>query len=133
MKKIKKRQKIKNLQKKNSLMKSNNNFITNIEQNKENNDLNNKKYNHRMEKRGTIRKENEIDKDFNFWNYICYAATLRKKNKYFKVYEDFRIKIMSEEHLIRNHLNIFNLLKVLGKKRNLRRNSYHLIDLINKL
>ena len=32
------------------------------------------------------------------------------------MYENFRIKIISEEHLIKNHLNIYNLLKVTEKK-----------------
>ena len=117
----------------NSLMKSNNNFFTNIEENKENNDLKNKNVNRRIDKKITIRKEKENFKDFNFLNYICYAVTLKKKNRFFNVYENFRIKIMSEEHLIRNHLNTFNLLKILDKKRHLRRNSYHLKDLIKTL
>ena len=112
----------------NSLMKTNNNFITNIEDNKENNDLNNKN-----NTKTDIRKEKEHLKDFSFWNYICYVVTLREKNRFFNIYRNFRIKIMSEEHLIRNHLNIFNLLKVMDKKRHLRRNSYNLKDLIKTL
>ena len=36
---------------------------------------------------------------------------LQKKNSRLKVYEDFRMKIISEEQLIKNHLNIYNLLK----------------------
>ena len=54
-----------------------------------------------------------------------------KKKYLFKVYENFRIKIISEEHLIRNHLNIYNLLKVTEKKRHYRRRiSYQLKDLL---
>jgi len=40
------------------------------------------------------------------------------------------MKIISEEHLIKNHLNIYNLLRVIEKKRNNRRDSYELNDLI---
>ena len=36
----------------------------------------------------------------------------------------------SEEYLIRNHLNIYNLMKVTEKKRHVRRSSYQLKDLI---
>ena len=116
----------------NSMIKTNNNFIKKIEENKEFNDTKIKN-NNIIDKKITIRKENENPKDFNFLNYICYAGTLRKKNRYFYVYENFRTKIMSEEHLIRNHLNIFNLLKVTDKKRHLRRNSYHLKELLKTL
>ena len=67
-----------------------------------------------------ISKEDELKtlyytlfkKKFNFWYYRWYKLTCRKRNRYFKEYEDFRIKIISEENLIKNHLNICNLLKV---------------------
>ena len=64
-------------------------------------------------------------------DYICFKASCGKKKDLFKVYENFRIKIISEEHLIRNHLNIYNLLKINERKKNYRRNSYQLKDLIN--
>ena len=68
----------------------------------------------------------------NFWNYILYKITFKqKKNNPFKVYEKFRMKIISEEHLIRNHLNIYNLLKITEKKRLRRTSTYHFSDLIN--
>ena len=47
------------------------------------------------------------------------------------MYKNFRIKIISEEHLVRNHLNIYNLLKVTESKRLDRQNSYQLNDLIS--
>ena len=59
--------------------------------------------------------------------------TFKEKNNLFKIYENFRIKIMSEEHLIRNHLNIYNILKVLEKKRHIRRYSYKIEDLVQML
>ena len=74
----------------------------------------------------------KIDKSKkNFWNYLCYRLFFRKKNKYFKVYENFRLKIISEEHFMRNHLNIYNLMKLTEKKRHSRRNTqYHLNNII---
>ena len=51
-------------------------------------------------------------KKFNFWNFRWYKLTCGKKNKYFKEYEDFRVKIISEENIIKNHLNVLNLLKI---------------------
>ena len=67
----------------------------------------------------------------NFFNYLIFLVTCRKRKKYFNFYREFRMKIISEEHLIRNHLNIYNLLKVTERKRNHKRNSYQLNDLVN--
>ena len=67
----------------------------------------------------------------NFFNYLIFLITCRKKKQYFNFYREFRMKIISEEHLIRNHLNIYNLLKVTERKRNYRKNSYQLNDLVN--
>jgi len=53
-----------------------------------------------------------IRKKFNFWYYRWYKITCGKRKSYFKEYEDFRVKIISEENIIKNHLNICNLLKV---------------------
>ena len=67
----------------------------------------------------------------NFWNYILYKIFKQKKNNPFKVYEKFRMKIISEEHLIKNHLKIYNLLKITEKKRLRKTSTFHLSDLIN--
>ena len=40
------------------------------------------------------------------------------------------MKIISEEHIIRNNLNMYNLMKVTEKKRHHRRNNYQLKDLM---
>jgi len=66
----------------------------------------------------------------NFFYYLIFLITCRKKKNYFNFYREFRMKIISEEHLIRNHLNIYNLLRVTERKRNYKRNSYQLNDLI---
>ena len=64
-----------------------------------------------------------------FLSYIFFKLTFEKKNPSFKIYENLRKKILSEQHLIRNHLNIYTLLKVTKSKRLTRKNSYHLNDL----
>ena len=74
----------------------------------------------------------KIDKSKkNFWNYFCYRLSFRNKKKYFKIYENFRLKIISEEHFMKNHLNIYNLMKITKKKRLSQRNTiYHLNKII---
>ena len=66
----------------------------------------------------------------NFLDYLIFLITCRKKKQYFNFYREFRMKIISEEHLIRNHLNIYNLLKFTKRKRNYQRNSYQLNELV---
>ena len=68
-----------------------------------------------------------------FYKFLFYKLSCNKKNIYYNIYHDFRIKIISEEHFIRSHLNIYNLLKVNAKKRNAnkRRFSYQIKDLMN--
>ena len=73
--------------------------------------------------------KNRKEEKKSFWHYLCFILTCEKKMDYFKVYKKFRMKMISEEHLIRNHLNIYNLLKATEKKRYRRRSSYHLKDL----
>jgi hypothetical protein len=79
----------------------------------------------------TLMTIREIKTTKTFWDYICYKVSCQKNKNCFKIYENFRTKIISEEHLIRNHLNIYNLLKVTERKRHSRKNSYQLNDLIN--
>ena len=117
--------------------KSNNIFI-NLEEKKKN-ILEDKTHNNEINKDiKDIHKVDTIDKEKikyknennNFLNFLCYMMTFKKQKRLFKVYENFRIKIISEEHLIRNHLNIYNLMKATEKKRHVRRSSYQLKDLI---
>ena len=121
-----------NINEDNDMSKSNNNIFPNKDQKKnltEDKEINEIK---NIDKIDTINKEEEEHKNKknNFWNFLIYTITFKNKKKLFKVYEDFRMKIISEEHLIRNHLNIYNLMKVTEKKRHHRRNSYQLKDLI---
>ena len=40
-----------------------------------------------------------------FWNYFLYIIPFKKKKiHFFRFYEKFRMKIISEEHFIRNRL-----------------------------
>ena len=64
-----------------------------------------------------------------FMNYLFFILTCKKNNRYFQIYENLRIKLLSEQHLIRNHLNIYTLLKVTKSKRLSRKHSYHFNDL----
>jgi len=70
-------------------------------------------------------------KGFDFWSFRLYKITCGKKNNYFKLYEDFRIKIISEEHIINNHIKVCNLIKN-NRINETNKNSYLLKDLINQ-
>ena len=73
-------------------------------------------------------KKNEA----NFWAFLMFKI-FKKKNRYLNFYEHFRTRIISEEHFIRNHLNIYNLLKATEKKRISRKNTYRLSSVIKLL
>jgi hypothetical protein len=139
---------LKNINEKHNLYKSKSNKL--INSNKEKDNLKSDYYNFKTDYKNINnnynKEENKIEKEKNnddnknkienykeknFWNYFCYKISKGKKNNSFRIYESFRTKIISEEHLIRNYLNIYNLLKVSKKKLLSRRNSYHLKDLIN--
>ena len=122
----------------NNFTKSDNNFLSNSE-----NIANNHKY-HSQINEHEIETEINNNKDIkrinsphnfkkkinNFFDFILFKIFCQKKYKWFKVYNKFRIKIISEEYLFKNHLNIYNILRVIKNKRRFRRNSYQLKDLI---
>jgi len=118
---------IKNSRIDNNLSKSNNNICATSTDNIKSNHIDTKKiknlnkYNNRAER----------EKDKNFCGFLFFKFLCGKKENIFNIYNEFRIKMISEEHLIKNHLNIYNLLRVTEKKRFLRRNSYQLEDVIN--
>ena len=120
-----------NIKNKKNNNKNEKDFSKNIDNNiiKNNTDIDIKKLNE-IEKNKYIINKNKKKENTNFFNYIIYNYYCCKKNNPFKVYNDFRIKIISEEHLIKNHLNIYNLLRITEKKRNYKRYSYKLKDLI---
>ena len=75
----------------------------------------------------------EKNKKSNFFGYLFYLITCKKKNNFYKIYKDFREKIISEEHLVRNHLNIYSLLKISKQNKLIRKHSYKINDLIFSL
>ena len=98
---------IKNSKVLNDNSKSNNNIIK--ENTQPNIDLNNKKDS--LEKEDDLIKKMDtkkrIEQKKNFFAFLIYKITCGKKFSYYNVYKDFRLKIISEEHLIKNHLNIY--------------------------
>ena len=63
-------------------------------------------------------KENEISnkpnekQNFKWFSYIKYMALCGKNNPKISFYEDFRTKLISEENIIQNYIDIYNLLDV---------------------
>ena len=102
-----------------------NNHIKSIEnKDKTNNNSNvNNKYNKVTSK---ISEEKKT-----FYKYILFTLLCGKKYNWFGIYKNFRKKIISEEHLIKNYLIIYNLLKANENTKRFKRNSYSLKDLIN--
>lgn len=79
-------------------------------------------------------KENTLQKyRSTFCNFLLYKLSCDGKNNYYNIYNNFRIKIISEEHFIRSHLIIYNLLKEKKEKSNKprKRYSYQINDLMN--
>ena len=77
-----------------------------------------------------IKKQKTKNNEKNFFSFLLFKITCGKKFSSFDIYRKFRMKIISEEHLIRNHLNVYNLLRITEKKRSSRKNSYRLKNLI---
>ena len=68
-----------------------------------------------------------------FFGYILYLITCKKKNNFYSIYNNFREKIISEEHLFRNHLKIYNLSRISKTNKFIPKNSYKINDLIFSL
>ena len=113
----------------NNLSKSNNNIcISNTDNiNINQNHIDTKK----IKNLNKFNNRDEKEKDKNFCSFLFFKFSCEKKENIFKIYNEFRKKMISEEHLIKNHLNIYNLLRVTEKKRFYARNSYRLKDVIN--
>ena len=126
-----------NINNNNFAKRNNNNFINIRKKNDkysldsnikilENNDKNIIKENNNI--KDNTKKEKKDKKSF--CNFLSFKISCGKKMECFKIYENFRMKIISEEHIIRNHLNIYNLLKATEKKRNIMKSTYHINDLL---
>ena len=66
-----------------------------------------------------------------FCNFLIYKMTCNKNNNYFKIYETFRTKVMSEENITKNNLNVYSLLKMSEKNGFELNNKYQLKDIFN--
>ena len=112
------------------ITKSNDFCINDLRERNYKNKNSEKSENNKIEEKVKIPNFNK--KTNRFWKYISFKLSINKNNNSFEIYKNFRIKIISEEHLIRNHLNIYNLLRVNERKINSkRRYSYQLKDLLN--
>ena len=122
---------IKKIEKDKKMNNETSSFKNNIFTSKENINFSSEKLNHKENslKIGYIDTTKKLELT-NFFYYLIFLITFRRKKQYFNFYRIFRMKIISEEHLIRNHLNIYNLLRFTERKRNYRRNSYQLKDLV---
>ena len=79
--------------------------------------------------------ENTLEKNKKsyFFGYILYLITCKKKNSFYNIYNDFREKIISEEHLVRNHLNIYSLMRISKQNKFISKHSYKINDLMFSL
>ena len=112
----------------NNVSKSNNVCITDYINNNSKKEIDKNENKNIKEERKNINNKNKEKKYF--CKFLLFKLFCKREDNPYKVYNDFRIKIISEEHLIRNHLNIYNLLRVVQRKRHFQRNSYKLKDLI---
>jgi hypothetical protein len=103
------------------LSQSNNNLYKNESNIKYNND---EKFNYKFNI-----TFNNIKEKHNFWNFILFKISCEKKYNFFRTFQKFRMKLLSEEHMIRNHLNIYKLLNISKTKNCSRIKSLHLKDL----
>ena len=85
----------------------------------------------------TLNKNNENKKNdhyFNLCNYSFFIITCRKRKKKFDIYNKFRIKVLSEENLVKNYLNLHNLLKATENNEDSKKQDiYQIDDLLNMI
>ena len=124
----------------NNNSKSRNNFIINSEELNHNSSIRIRgnedkdhryKNNNNINDKGSKITEKMIKEKKTFLKFIIFNLFCGKKYKWFEIYKNFRTKIISEEHLIKNYLNIYNLLRATENKKRFRRKSYRLKDFIN--
>jgi hypothetical protein len=58
-----------------------------------------------------INDKNQNNNFLKFWQYLSYLISLKKYHSNIKIYSDFRKKMISEENIILNHLNIDKILQ----------------------
>ena len=85
------------------ILNSNNNIPDKIKKKIINNE------NHYINK---FEKNNTEEKKENFFDFLLFQLACGKKTNSFKIYDNFRKTIISEECFIKNHLNICNLMEI---------------------
>jgi hypothetical protein len=78
--------------------------------------------NTKEEKPININKKNK----FNIFTFLYYKLSCGSKYKYYDVYKNFRKKIISEEQIVKNSVNIYKIM-------NNNDNNMHLIDILNDI
>ena len=113
-----------------SILKSNDNIMSNDEMNNISNQHLDKTYEKDKKNMKCMFPIHSKRIKKNFSSFLLFKFSCKKKNFFFKKLQDFREKIISEEHSMKNYLNMFNLLRNAEKKPNFKRNSYHIYDLL---
>ena len=85
-------------------------YIKKVVRKKENLEPN--KDNDKTEGESVLSKKPNEKQNFNWFSYIKYIVLCGKNNPYISYYEDFRAKLISEENIIQNYIDIYNLLDV---------------------
>ena len=52
----------------------------------------------------------------NWFNYICYKLRFKKNDQNFKLFEDLRYQIISEENLFKNNFDLFKIIETYNLK-----------------
>ena len=73
--------------------------------------INNSSYNCEFTSVKEINKNHKKKEELSLWNFFIYKLSFGKKYNNVRMYEAFRETVISVESLIKNHLNIMNLLK----------------------
>ena len=107
----------------------------NIIDNKPNIFNNTKRLEYKKFKKNKIESDDNVSKNkipkLNFCEYLYYKLTCNKNKNNLENFNDFRTRIISEEYFIKNHLNIYILLKINENLFSEYKNRYHLKDIIN--
>ena len=85
-------------------------YIKKVVRKKENLEPN--KDNDKTEGESVLSKKPNEKQNFNWFSYIKYIVLCGKNNPYISYYEDFRAKLISEENIIQNYIDVYKLLEV---------------------
>jgi len=85
-------------------------YIKRIPRKKENMEHN--KETDKKEGENILSKKPNEKQNFSWFAYIKYMVLCGKNNPYISYYEEFRAKLISEENIIQNYIDVYNLLKV---------------------